>query len=82
MNSPMAPTTLEAAAAEVDRLTSELTEQFEELAYNQNAVIRLKAELERLQDAKRRALAIADERGKENAALRAVLNEIVTLWND
>ena len=43
MNSPRAPTTLEAAAAEVDRLTSELVEQFQELAYNQNAVIRLKA---------------------------------------
>jgi hypothetical protein len=29
--------------------------------------------LERLQDAKRRALAIADERGRENVALRAAL---------
>lgn len=29
------------------------------------------AEIERLQEAKRRALAIADERSKENVALRA-----------
>lgn len=31
------------------------------------------AEIERLQEAKRRALAIADERSKENVALRAAL---------
>jgi hypothetical protein len=42
-------------------------------------VIKLRAENERLQDAKRRALAIADERSRENVALRAALNEIVTL---
>ena len=33
------------------------------------------AEIERLQDAKRRALAIADERAKENVALRATLKQ-------
>ena len=36
------------------------------------------AEIERLQDAKRRALAIADERGKENDRLRADLAKIRT----
>jgi hypothetical protein len=35
----------------------------------------LKAENERLQEAKRRALAIADERSKENVALRAALTQ-------
>ena len=35
------------------------------------------AEIWRLQDAKRRALAIADERGKENDRLRAALKQIV-----
>lgn len=34
---------------------------------------RAEAEIERLQDAKRRALAIADERAKENDRLRAAL---------
>lgn len=37
------------------------------------AVKKLEAENERLQEAKRRALLIADERSKENAALRAAL---------
>ena len=35
----------------------------------------LRAEIERLQEAKRRALAIADERSKENVALRKALEE-------
>jgi hypothetical protein len=35
-----------------------------------NEVEELKREVERLQDAKRRALAIADERSKEAVALR------------
>jgi hypothetical protein len=34
-------------------------------------VLKLRAEVDRLQDAKRRALAIADERSKEANALRA-----------
>ena len=42
-------------------------------------------EIERLQEAKRRALAIADERSKENVALRKALkslaNEIHGLWD-
>ena len=37
--------------------------------------MRAKAEIERLQAAKRAALAIADERSKENVALRAALQE-------
>ena len=48
-----------------------------------NDIEDLKREVERLQDAKRRALAIADERSKENAALRnmnaALLEEIERL---
>jgi hypothetical protein len=36
----------------------------------------LRAEIERLQEAKRRALAIADERSKENVALRKALEQI------
>ena len=36
----------------------------------------LRAEIERLQEAKRRALAIADERSKENVLLRKALEEI------
>jgi hypothetical protein len=36
----------------------------------------LKAEIERLQEAKRRALTIADERSKENVKLRAALDLI------
>ena len=36
-------------------------------------VLRLRAEVDRLQDAKRRALELADERAKEAAALRAKL---------
>lgn len=39
--------------------------------YLEDLIARQKAEIERLQDAKRRALAIADKRVKENAALRA-----------
>lgn len=39
----------------------------------------LDAENERLRAAKRRALAIADERAKENMALRAALKEIRSL---
>jgi hypothetical protein len=38
-----------------------------------NATDDLRIEVERLQDAKRRALAIADERAKETVALRAAL---------
>jgi hypothetical protein len=38
---------------------------------------KLAAEIERLQDAKRRALAIADERSKENVRLRAALQKII-----
>jgi hypothetical protein len=34
-------------------------------------------EIERLQDAKRRALAIADERAKENVRLRAERNALI-----
>lgn len=37
---------------------------------------KLRDEIERLQKAKRRALAIADERSKENVALRAALEQI------
>lgn len=40
------------------------------------------AEIERLQAAKRAALAIADERSRENVALRALLKEIATLKRD
>jgi hypothetical protein len=40
------------------------------------AVWALKAEIERLQDAKRRALAIADERSHENVELRKALDKI------
>jgi hypothetical protein len=36
-------------------------------------------EIERLQEAKRRALAIADERSKENVKLRAALQKIADL---
>ena len=36
-------------------------------------VLRLRSEVDRLQDAKRRALELADERAKEAAALRAKL---------
>jgi hypothetical protein len=36
-------------------------------------VLKLRAEVDRLQDAKRRALQLADERAKEAAALRAQL---------
>jgi hypothetical protein len=50
------------AAAEIERLTAEN--------------IRLKVETERLQEAKRRALAIADERSRENAALRAEVERL------
>jgi hypothetical protein len=42
-------------------------------------------EIERLQDAKRRALAIADERAKENVRLRAERDELIealrSIWN-
>jgi hypothetical protein len=38
--------------------------------------IRLLEESNRLQEAKRRALAIADERSKENVALRAALHSV------
>jgi hypothetical protein len=37
---------------------------------------RLQAEVERLQDAKRRALAIADERTKENVELRSEIERL------
>jgi regulator of replication initiation timing len=58
----MASTTIiEALASEVRRLTSE----------NAN----LKVENERLQAAKRRALAIADERCKQNVELRAQFDD-------
>jgi hypothetical protein len=36
-------------------------------------------EIERLQDAKRRALAIADERAKENVQLRSALEKIAAM---
>ena len=39
-------------------------------------------EIERLQDAGRRALAIADERGKENDRLRAKLEQIAVCCTD
>lgn len=44
----------------------------------------LRAEIARLQDAKRRALAIADERSRENVGLRAALKPIakIHLWRD
>lgn len=38
-------------------------------------IARLRAEINRLTEAKRRALAIADERTKENAELRAKLQQ-------
>lgn len=43
------------------------------------AIIEAMAEIERLQEAKRRALAIADERSKENVALRAALKPFTEL---
>jgi hypothetical protein len=67
------PTTLEAATAEIERLTRETAEQLEVIVHLQTDVIELKAENERLRDAKRRALAIADERSKENVELRKAL---------
>jgi hypothetical protein len=36
----------------------------------------LKAEIKRLQEAKRAALAVADERSRENVALRAALTQV------
>lgn len=39
-------------------------------------VERLKREVGRLRDAKRRALAVADARSKENVALRAALQKV------
>lgn len=42
---------------------------------------RLTAEIERLQDAKRRALAIADERSKENVDLRAENERLLAHYN-
>jgi hypothetical protein len=39
---------------------------------------RLRAEVARLQDAKRRALAIADERSRENIQLRAHIEQLTT----
>lgn len=42
-------------------------------------VERLKREVGCLQDAKRRALAVADERSKENVALRAALQKVADL---
>jgi hypothetical protein len=42
----------------------------------------LNAEIERLQKAKRAALAIADERSKENVDLRAALQALVDQIND
>ena len=59
--------------SEVLRLTAENAEQLEVLAHVQGDVIELKAENERLQAAKQRALAIADERSRENVELRAAL---------
>lgn len=44
---------------------------------SQHLALRVKAEIERLQEAKRAALAIADERAKENVELRAALQRIV-----
>jgi hypothetical protein len=40
------------------------------------AVEALKAEIKRLQDAKHRALVIADERSKENVELRAEIERL------
>jgi hypothetical protein len=39
---------------------------------------RLRAEVERLQDAKRRALAVADERSRENVELRSRIERPTT----
>lgn len=42
---------------------------------SQHLALKVKAEIERLQAAKRAALAIADERSRENVALLAALKE-------
>jgi len=46
-----------------------------EHAVGMREVHRLRAEIERLEDAKRRALQLADERAKEANALRSRLSE-------
>ena len=51
-------------------------EQEEAIMAEPKSVQALKAEIERLQEAKRRALAIADERCKENVRLRAALKAV------
>jgi hypothetical protein len=44
--------------------------------------VALKAEINRLQDAKRRALEVADERSRENAELRAEIKTLRATAND
>jgi hypothetical protein len=48
---------------------------------SQHLALRVKAEIDRLQDAKRAALAIADERSKENVKLRTALEKLWE-WNE
>jgi hypothetical protein len=47
--------------------------------YLRREIVRLTAEVARLQDAERRALAIADERSQENVALRSHIERLERL---
>lgn len=58
--------TMEEAAAEIERLRNEL-----ELARVQTVPVEMLQEIERLQDAKRRALALADEHAKQINRLKS-----------
>ncbi len=71
--------TLTASENTIVRLARERDDAREQRRKWQEASAQDRAEIARLQDAKRRALAIADERGKENDRLQAALRKITRL---
>jgi hypothetical protein len=80
MEAPHAKTVEWEAADEIERLRADYERLWNDYHTEAGANSHLRHEIERLQEAKRAALKIADERSKENVELRAQLKTAV--WAD